>query len=111
MAALSREESEAGFICTCIRRLQELVGDTNRIFSSELLPWLPTSGSRYHNQKPDLIVLHPAFLHTKILTKGQRYCLWPSCGDEVKPFDFKLQDPNAAFGKLVIHQIPSQLFV
>jgi hypothetical protein len=103
MAALDTEK-EAEFINTCFSRLQELLDD--RLVSSEDFRWLPTAGSARHDQKPDLIVLHPAFYTSKKSGKRNYVCGIPSSPiffKELKVIDVKLRDPNTAFGEHVIH--------
>lgn len=100
-----KEQSEAAFVKFIFTRLQELL--EVRLVSSEDFRWLPTAGSTQHDQKPDLIVLHPAFYTRKTTTKRPYVCGVPSSRHffkELKLIDVKLSDPTTAFGEHVIHQ-------
>jgi hypothetical protein len=97
-------KNEGSFVSSCFNRLQELLVD-NRLMSSEDFRWLPIAGSACHDQKPDLVVLHPAF-YTRKQSKRTILCGVPASRvffDEMKFIDFKLNDGNAAFGELIIH--------
>mmetsp|Transcript_26838 Transcript_26838/g.55692 ORF Transcript_26838/g.55692 Transcript_26838/m.55692 type:complete len:569 (-) Transcript_26838:283-1989(-) len=100
-------ENEAEFIGTCFSRFQELL-DEKRIVRSGYFRWLPTRGPTCHIQKPDFVVLHPAFYTRKKSPESRKEIL---CGvpssriffQEVKPIHLTLSDPDTAFGELVIH--------
>jgi hypothetical protein len=96
--------NEAAFVRSIFSRLQELLGE-NRLISSEDFLWLPTTGLAIHDQKPDLLVLHPAF-YTRKESLRPYVCGVPSSQKffgEMKLIDVKLRDPNTAFGEHIIH--------
>eukprot|EP00291_Cryptomonas_curvata_P023169 CAMPEP_0172158456 /NCGR_PEP_ID=MMETSP1050-20130122/4383_1 /TAXON_ID=233186 /ORGANISM="Cryptomonas curvata, Strain CCAP979/52" /LENGTH=585 /DNA_ID=CAMNT_0012827851 /DNA_START=187 /DNA_END=1944 /DNA_ORIENTATION=+ len=101
-----RDKRELDFVAICFSRLQDLLGN-HRLISSEFLPWHPTGSSPRHDQKPDLLVLHPAFYTQRKPSKERTIlCGVPSSSifyNELKSIDFKLTDPNANFGECVIH--------
>jgi tRNA A-37 threonylcarbamoyl transferase component Bud32 len=103
----SGDSGERKLIDTVYKRMQEVFGDL-RLVSSEDQPWLnPNTSDSRHNQKPDLICLHKAY----VLYKGARnhvplgvpanLCFY----ENVSIIDFKVSPTDAAFGEFAIHMI------
>lgn len=101
----SGSSGERQLVMNVYSRIQEVLGDL-RLVSSEDQPWLsPDSLDSTHNQKPDLICLHKAY----VLYKGTRNNV-PSGVPADRRFygnvsiiDFKVSPTPKAFGEFAIH--------